>query len=138
MMKKKQLIIYVAMAALLACPISTEANAYGFYPVDDNDDDDHDEAPILVHGPHRSPQNKPVVKVEYNNNDGTVEIRFCKTLTNVSVVICKNGVGVMNCSLGDAPAGSEYMIPLDNDMDTTGMVLYIVSAGRVVSVINLN
>lgn len=130
MMKKKQFIIYVAMAALLACPISAVANTYSFYPVD--------EVPIVVHGPHRLFQYTPVVEVEYDNHNGTVGIRFCQTLKDANVQICKNGVGVMNCCLGDAPAGSEYMIPLDNDMDTTGMVLYIVSAGRVVSVNSLD
>ena len=130
MMKKKQLMIHVAMAALLAFPMSSVASTYGFYPVD--------EIPIVVHGPHRAPQNKPVARAKYNEFSGTVEITFCKSLANVSVLICKNGVGMTNCYLGDAAAGSEYVIPLDNDTDTTGMVLYIVSAGKVFSVINLN
>ena len=137
MMKKKQLMIHVAMAALLAFPMSSVASTYGFYPVDDEDEDD-DEVPILVHGPHRAPQNKPVARAKYNEFSGTVEITFCKSLANVSVLICKNGVGMTNCYLGDAAAGSEYVIPLDKDTDTTGMVLYIVSTGKVFSVINLN
>lgn len=131
----KKLFINVTLAALLACPISAVANTYSFYPVDD-DDEDHDEAPILVHGPHRLFQYTPVVDVEYDN--GTVGLRFCQTLKNVSVLICKNGVGTMNYNLGDAPAGREYAILLSNDGNTEGMVLYVVSAGKVVAVNNLD
>lgn len=137
-MKKKQFIIHVALATLLAFPMSSVANTYGFYPVEDDDDDDSDAPPILVHGPHRAPQNKPVARAKYNEFSGMVEITFCKSLEKVSVLICKNGVGVVNCPLGDTVAGSEYVIPLDNERDTTGMVLYIVSAGKVFSVIILN
>lgn len=128
-MKKKQF-INVALATLLACPMNIVAGTPGFGP--------DDEVPIVVHGPHRGPQNKPVAVAAYNEDAGMVDITFCKTLADVSVSICKNGVGVMNCHLGDATAGSEYVIPLDNDMDTTGMVIYIVSEGEVFSVINLN
>ena len=86
-MNKKQF-INVTLAALFACPISSVANTYSFYPVD--------EVPIVVHGPHRLFQYTPVVKVEYDNHNGTVGIRFCQTLMNVSVLIYKNGVGTMN------------------------------------------
>lgn len=125
-MNKKQF-INVTLAALLACPISAEANTYSFYPVD--------EVPIVVHGPHRLFQYTPLVDVEYDN--GTVGIRFCQTLKNVSVLIYKNGVGTMNYNLGDAPAGREYAILLGNDGNTEGMVLYVVSAGKVVSINSL-
>lgn len=125
-MNKKQF-INVTLAALLACPISAVASTYSFYPVD--------EVPIVVHGPHRLLQSTPVVEVEYNN--GTVEIGFCQTFKNVSVLIYKNGVGVMNCYVGDAPAGSEYVIQLDNYGNNEGMVLYVVSAGKVVSINSL-
>ena len=131
----KKLFINVTLAALLACPISAEANTYSFYPVDDADDEDYDEAPILVHGPHRLFQYTPVVDVEYDN--GKVGLRFCQTLKNVSVLIYKNGVGTMNYNLGDAPAGREYTILLGNDGNTEGMVLYVVSAGKVVSINSL-
>lgn len=133
-MMNKKLFINVTLAALLACPISSVANTYGFYPVDD-DDEDYDEAPIFVHAPHRLLQSTPVVEVK--NNNGTVEIGFCQTLMNVSVLIYKNGVGVMNCYVGDAPAGSEYVIQLDNYGNNEGMVLYVVSAGKVVSINSL-
>ena len=136
-MLNKKLFINVTLAALLACPISAVANTYSFYPVDD-DDEDHDEAPILVHGPHRLFQYTPVVEVEYDNHNGTVGIRFCQTLMNVSVLIYKNGVGTMNYSVGNAPAGSEYVMQLDNNGNTEGMVLYVVSAGKVVAVNNLD
>lgn len=128
-MNKKQF-INVTLAALLACPISAEANTYSFYPVD--------EVPIVVHGPHRLFQYTPVVEVEYDNHNGTVGIRFCQTLMNVSVLIYKNGVGTMNYSVGNAPAGSEYVMQLDNNGNTEGMVLYVVSAGKVVAVNNLD
>ena len=105
-MNKKQF-INVTLAALFACPISSVANTYSFYPVD--------EVPIVVHGPHRLFQYTPVVKVEYDNHNGTVGIRFCQTLMNVSVLIYKNGVGTMNYSVGNAPAGSEYVMQLDNN-----------------------
>lgn len=124
-MNKKQF-INVTLAALFACPISSVANTYSFYPVD--------EVPIVVHGPHRLFQYTPVVEVEYDNHNGTVGIRFCQTLMNVSVLIYKNGVGTMNYSVGKAPAGSEYMMQLDNNGNTEGMVLYVVSAGKVVAV----
>jgi hypothetical protein len=127
-MMNKKLFINVTLAALLACPISAVANTYSFYPVD--------EVPIVVHGPHRLFQYTPVVDVEYDN--GTVGIRFCQTLKNVSVLICKNGVGTMNYSVGNAPAGSEYVMQLDNNGNTEGMVLYVVSAGKVVAVNNLD
>lgn len=128
-MNKKQF-INVTLAALFACPISSVANTYSFYPVD--------EVPIVVHGPHRLFQYTPVVKVEYDNHNGTVGIRFCQTLMNVSVLIYKNGVGTMNYSVGNAPAGSEYVMQLDNNGNTEGMVLYVVSAGKVVAVNNLD
>ena len=128
-MNKKQF-INVTLAALLACPISAVANTYSFYPVD--------EVPIVVHGPHRLFQYTPVVEVEYDNHNGTVGIRFCQTLMNVSVLIYKNGVGTMNYSVGNAPAGSEYVMQLDNNGNTEGMVLYVVSAGKVVAVNNLD
>lgn len=128
-MNKKQF-INVTLAALFACPISAVANTYSFYPVD--------EVPIVVHGPHRLFQYTPVVKVEYDNHNGTVGIRFCQTLMNVSVLIYKNGVGTMNYSVGNAPAGSEYVMQLDNNGNTEGMVLYVVSAGKVVAVNNLD
>lgn len=128
-MNKKQF-INVTLAALFACPISSVANTYSFYPVD--------EVPIVVHGPHRLFQYTPVVEVEYDNHNGTVGIRFCQTLMNVSVLIYKNGVGTMNYSVGNAPAGSEYMMQLDNNGNTEGMVLYVVSAGKVVAVNNLD
>lgn len=124
-MNKKQF-INVTLAALFACPIKSVANTYSFYPVD--------EVPIVVHGPHRLFQYTPVVKVEYDNHNGTVGIRFCQTLMNVSVLIYKNGVGTMNYSVGNAPAGSEYVMQLDNNGNTEGMVLYVVSAGKVVAV----
>lgn len=124
-MNKKQF-INVTLAALFACPISSVANTYSFYPVD--------EVPIVVHGPHRLFQYTPVVEVEYDNHNGTVGIRFCQTLMNVSVLIYKNGVGTMNYSVGNAPAGSEYVMQLDNNGNTEGMVLYVVSAGKVVAV----
>ena len=128
-MNKKQF-INVTLAALLACPISAEANTYSFYPVD--------EVPIVVHGPHRLFQYTPVVEVEYDNHNGTVGIRFCQTLMNVSVLIYKNGVGTMNYSVGNAPAGSEYVMQLDDNGNTEGMVLYVVSAGKVVAANFLN
>ena len=128
-MNKKQF-INVTLAALFACPISAVANTYSFYPVD--------EVPIVVHGPHRLFQYTPVVEVEYDNHNGTVGIRFCQTLMNVSVLIYKNGVGTMNYSVGNAPAGSEYVMQLDNNGNTEGMVLYVVSAGKVVAVNNLD
>jgi hypothetical protein len=128
-MNKKQF-INVTLAALFACPINSVANAYSFYPVD--------EVPIVVHGPHRLFQYTPVVEVEYDNHNGTVGIRFCQTLMNVSVLIYKNGVGTMNYSVGNAPAGSEYVMQLDNNGNTEGMVLYVVSAGKVVAVNNLD
>ena len=128
-MNKKQF-ISVTLAALFACPISSVANTYSFYPVD--------EVPIVVHGPHRLFQYTPVVEVEYDNHNGTVGIRFCQTLMNVSVLIYKNGVGTMNYSVGNAPAGSEYVMQLDNNGNTEGMVLYVVSAGKVVAVNNLD
>jgi hypothetical protein len=128
-MNKKQF-INVTLAALFACPISSVANTYSFYPVD--------EVPIVVHGPHRLFQYTPVVEVEYDNHNGTVGIRFCQTLMNVSVLIYKNGVGTMNYSVGNAPAGSEYVMQLDNNGNTEGMVLYVVSAGKVVAVNNLD
>lgn len=128
-MNKKQF-INVTLAALFACPISAEANTYSFYPVD--------EVPIVVHGPHRLFQYTPVVKVEYDNHNGTVGIRFCQTLMNVSVLIYKNGVGTMNYSVGNASAGSEYVMQLDNNGNTEGMVFYVVSAGKVVAVNNLD
>ena len=128
-MNKKQF-INVTLAALFACPISSVANTYSFYPVD--------EVPIVVHGPHRLFQYTPVVEVEYDNYNGTVGIRFCQTLMNVSVLIYKNGVGTMNYSVGNAPAGSEYVMQLDNNGNTEGMVLYVVSAGKVVAVNNLD
>ena len=123
-MNKKQF-INVTLAALFACPISSVANTYSFYPVD--------EVPIVVHGPHRLFQYTPVVEVEYDNHNGTVGIRFCQTLMNVSVLIYKNGVGTMNYSVGNAPAGSEYVMQLDDNGNTEGMVLYVVSAGKVVA-----
>lgn len=129
-MMNKKLFINVTLAALLACPISAVANTYSFYPVD--------EVPIVVHGPHRLFQYTPVVEVEYDNHNGTVGIRFCQTLMNVSVLIYKNGVGTMNYSVGNAPAGSEYVMQLDDNGNTEGMVLYVVSAGKVVAVNNLN
>ena len=137
MMKKKDF-INVVLAALFAFPMSTFACTPSFGPADDDDDDDYDDAPILVHGPHRAPQNKLLVDAEFFEECETLEITISKTLPKVSVVICKNGVGVMNCYLGDTVAGSDYAIPLDNDTDTTGMVLYIVSAGKVCSVISLD
>ena len=129
-MMNKKLFINVTLAALLACPISAVANTYSFYPVD--------EVPIVVHGPHRLFQYSPVVEVEYDNHNGTVGIRFCQTLMNVSVLIYKNGVGTMNYSVGNAPAGSEYVMQLDSNGNTEGMVLYVVSAGKVVAVNNLD
>ena len=57
---------------------------------------------------------------------------------NVSVLIYKNGVGTMNYSVGNAPAGSEYVMQLDSNGNTEGMVLYVVSAGKVVAVNNLD
>ncbi len=129
-MMNKKLFINVTLAALLACPISAVANTYSFYPVD--------EVPIVVHGPHRLFQYTPVVEVEYDNHNGTVGIRFCQTLMNVSVLIYKNGVGTMNYSVGNAPAGSEYVMQLDDNGNTEGMVLYVVSAGKVVAVNNLD
>ena len=129
-MMNKKLFINVTLAALLACPINSVANTYSFYPVD--------EVPIVVHGPHRLFQYTPVVEVEYDNHNGTVGIRFCQTLMNVSVLIYKNGVGTMNYSVGNAPAGSEYVMQLDNNGNTEGMVLYVVSAGKVVAVNNLD
>lgn len=129
-MMNKKLFINVTLAALLACPISAVANTYSFYPVD--------EVPIVVHGPHRLFQYTPVVEVEYDNHNGTVGIRFCQTLMNVSVLIYKNGVGTMNYSVGNAPAGSEYVMQLDNNGNTEGMVLYVVSAGKVVAANFLN
>lgn len=129
-MMNKKLFINVTLAALLACPISAVASTYSFYPVD--------EVPIVVHGPHRLFQYTPVVEVEYDNHNGTVGIRFCQTLMNVSVLIYKNGVGTMNYSVGNAPAGSEYVMQLDNNGNTEGMVLYVVSAGKVVAVNNLD
>ena len=129
-MMNKKLFINVTLAALLACPISAVANTYSFYPVD--------EVPIVVHGPHRLFQYTPVVEVEYDNHNGTVGIRFCQTLMNVSVLIYKNGVGTMNYSVGNAPAGSEYVMQLDNNGNTEGMVLYVVSAEKVVAVNNLD
>lgn len=129
-MMNKKLFINVTLAALFACPINSVANTYSFYPVD--------EVPIVVHGPHRLFQYTPVVEVEYDNHNGTVGIRFCQTLMNVSVLIYKNGVGTMNYNLGDAPAGSEYVMQLDNNGNTEGMVLYVVSAGKVVAVNNLD
>ena len=121
-MNKKQF-INVTLAALFACPISSVANTYSL-----------DEVPIVVHGPHRLFQYTPVVEVEYDNHNGTVGIRFCQTLMNVSVLIYKNGVGTMNYSVGNAPAGSEYVMQLDDNGNTEGMVLYVVSAGKVVAV----
>ena len=129
-MMNKKLFINVTLAALLACPISAVANTYSFYPVD--------EVPIVVHGPHRLFQYTPVVEVEYDNHNGTVGIRFCQTLMNVSVLIYKNGVGTMNYSVGSAPAGSEFVMQLDSNGNTEGMVLYVVSAGKVVAVNNLD
>ena len=129
-MMNKKLFINVTLAALLACPISAVANTYSFYPVD--------EVPIVVHGPHRLFQYTPVVEVEYDNHNGTVGIRFCQTLMNVSVLIYKNGVGTMNYSVGNAPAGSEYVMQLDNNGNTERMVLYVVSAGKVVAANFLN
>lgn len=129
-MMNKKLFINVTLAALLACPISAVANTYSFYPVD--------EVPIVVHGPHRLFQYTPLVEVEYDNHNGTVGIRFRQTLMNVSVLIYKNGVGTMNYSVGNAPAGSEYVMQLDDNGNTEGMVLYVVSAGKVVAVNNLD
>ena len=129
-MMNKKLFINVTLAALFACPINSVANTYSFYPVD--------EVPIVVHGPHRLFQYTPVVEVEYDNHNGTVGIRFCQTLMNVSVLIYKNGVGTMNYSVGNAPAGSEYVMQLDNNGNTEGMVLYVVSAGKVVAANFLN
>ena len=138
MIKKKQFVVNVALATLLACPMSMMAGIPCNGPADNNDDDDDDEIPILVHGPHRLLLDQPLVNAEFIEECETMEITICKTLPKVNVVICKNGVGVTNCYLGDTVAGSEYMIPVDNDTDTTGMVLYIISAGEVFSVINLN
>ena len=137
MMKKKHFIISAALAALLAWPMSTVAGTPSFGPVDDDDDDDSDEAPILVHGPHRLPLDLPLVSAEFNEGSGIVEITFGEALPNVNVKIWKNGM-MADWYIGDVVAGTEYMMPVGNDGSNTGIVLYVFSRGNVFSVINLN
>lgn len=131
-MRKTFLKVYVALTTLFVCPTCMMAGT----PSLGSDDDD--EIPIIVHGPHRAPQKKMVAQVEYNADSRMVEITFCKSLADASVYIYKNGIGVMACYLGDAPAGSEYEIPFDIDGDSEGLVLYIVSGGIVFSVNSLD
>lgn len=126
-MKKIQMII-VALATLLACPMSM-AGTPSFGPAD--------EIPIVVHGPHRLPLDQPLVSAEFNEGNGIVEITFSEALANVNVKILKNGM-MMDWYIGNAVAGTEYRIPVGNDGSNTGIVLYVASQGNVFSVINLN
>ena len=128
----KRTIVCAALAAMIAFPMSALASAPFMGPTDGDD-----EIPIIVHGPHRGPRIAPAVRVEYNENAGTVVITFNKAATDVRMFVCKNDVGVMDYYIGDTSAGSEYEIPL-YDEDTEGMVLYFVSAGEVFSVNSLN
>lgn len=126
-MKKIQMII-VALATLLACPMSM-AGTPSFGPAD--------EIPIVVHGPHRLPQDLPLVSAEFNAGNGIVEITFGEALANVNVKIWKNGM-MADWYIGDVVVGTEYMMPVGNDGSNTGIVLYVFSQGNVFSVINLN
>ena len=135
-MKKKQMII-VALATLLAWPMSMMAGIPCYGPADNNDDDDDDEITIVVHGPHRLPQDLPLVSAEFNEGSGIVEITFSEALANVNVKIWKNGM-MADWYIGDVVAGTEYMMPVGNDGSNTGIVLYVFSQGNVFSVINLN
>ena len=115
----KRTIVCAAFAAMIAFPMSALASAPFMGPTDGDD-----EIPIIV---------APAVRVEYNENAGTVVITFNKAATDVRMFVCKNDVGVMDYYIGDTSAGSEYEIPI-YDEDTDGMVLYFVSAGEVFSV----
>ena len=126
-MKKIQMII-VALATLLACPMSM-AGTPSFGPAD--------EIPIVVHGPHRLPLDQPLVSAEFDAGNGIVEITFSEALTNVNVKILKNGM-MMDWYIGNAVAGTKYMTPVGNDGSNTGIVLYIVSSGKVCSVISID
>ena len=137
MMKKKQFIFSAALAVLFACPMSMMAGIPCYGPADNNDDDDDDEITIVVHGPHRLPLDQPLVSAEFDAGNGIVEITFSEALANVNVKILKNGM-MMDWYIGNAVAGTEYRIPVGNDGSNTGIVLYIVSSGKVCSVISLD
>ena len=137
MIKKKQFVVNVALATLLACPMSMMAGIPCNGPADNNDDDDDDEITIVVHGPHRLPLDQPLVSAKFDAGNGIVEITFGEALTNVNVKIFKNGM-MMDWYIGNAVAGTKYMTPVGNDGSNTGIVLYIVSSGKVCSVISID
>lgn len=129
MIKRKQLVVNVVLAALLACPMNVMAGTPSFGPAD--------EIPIVVHGPHRLPLDQPLVSAEFDAGNGIVEITFGEALANVNVKIFKNGM-MMDWYIGNAVAGTKYMTPVGNDGSNTGIVLYIVSSGKVCSVISID
>ena len=77
------------------------------------------------------------LSAEFDAGNGIVEITFGEALTNVNVKIFKNGM-MMDWYIGNAVAGTKYMTPVGNDGSNTGIVLYIVSSGKVCSVISID
>ena len=131
-MKKKTITVCATLAAMMAYPMSALAGS------PDMGTTVNDDIPIIVHGPHRAPRITPAVIVEYNENAGTVKVTFTQAVNDVGVLVCENGVGVMDYFIGDAAAGNEYVVTLDLMDSTEERVLYFVSAGTVFSVYPLN
>lgn len=67
-----------------------------------------------------------------------MEITFNQPLANVSIMIVKNGVSLMEYSLGDILGGSRYEACLDAVNSTEEVMLYVVSNGTIISVNSLD
>ena len=129
-MRKRILII--GFIALNACSITMEAS------VPKSMLENEENVPVIVHGPHRAPRQTPIVWVEYDLESREVEIKFSKSLANVTVMVKKDDVSVMEYYLGDVFEGSDYLVQLDNEENTEGIVLYIVSNETILSVYSLD
>ena len=122
--------IFLGLTALFAWPMTMSASVPNCVLDDD--------VPLVIHAPHRAPRHVPLVYVEFDAGSRTVEITFNQSLANVSIMIEKNGVSLMEYSLGDILGGSRYEACIDAVNSTEEMMLYVVSNGTIISVNSLD
>jgi hypothetical protein len=127
----KQLVFKWGLMAMIALPTSMTASVITSSP--DNDEG----VPIIVHGPHRGPQQRPIAQVNYDREDRTVEVTFNRSVSDVNIVICNNGQEVTQYSLGNVEPGGEYLLCPNTTGEDEGLLLYIVSGGTVLFVTTL-
>lgn len=123
--------ILFGLTALFAWPTTMSASV-------PNSVLDNDDVPLIIHAPHRAPRHAPLVNVEFDAGSRIVEITFNQPLANVSIMIVKNGVSLMEYSLGDILGGSRYEACLDAVNSTEEVMLYVVSNGTIISVNSLD